>query len=41
MEAEGAMRVQRLLMPGSGVESWSLLGDDQVPVEPVERFLTY
>ena len=23
------------------VESWTLLGDDLVPVEPVERFLTY
>jgi integrase len=35
------MRVQRMLMPGSGGESWTLLGDDQVPVEPVERFLSY
>ena len=35
------MRVQRLVMPGSGVESWTLLGDDQVQVEPVERFLAY
>lgn len=35
------MRVQRVLMPGSGAESWTLLGDDQVPVEPVERFLSY
>lgn len=35
------MRVQRVLMPGSGVESWTLLGDDQVPLEPVERFLGY
>jgi len=33
------MRVQRVLMPGSGAESWTLLGDDQVPLEPVERFL--
>ncbi|HUK67197.1 MAG TPA: hypothetical protein VLW50_00325 [Streptosporangiaceae bacterium] len=28
-------------MPDSGVESWTLLGDDQLPVEPVERFLSY
>lgn len=35
------MRVQRVLMPGSEAESWTLLGDDQDPVEPVERFLAY
>src|SRR5664279_2839371 len=35
------MRVQRLVMPGSGTESWTLLGDDGLPVEPVERFLAY
>src|SRR3989442_9912099 len=35
------MRVQRVLMPGSEAESWTLLGDDQVPLEPVERFLSY
>lgn len=35
------MRVQRVLMPGSGVESWTVLGDDHVPVDPVERFLAY
>lgn len=35
------MRVQRVLMPGSEAESWTLLGDDQVPLEPVERFLGY
>jgi len=28
-------------MPGGGVESWTVLGDDGVPVEPVERFLGY
>ncbi len=31
------MRVQRVLMPGSEAESWTLLGDGQVPLEPVER----
>ena len=35
------MRVQRVLMPDSGRESWTLLGEDLVPVEPVERFLAY
>jgi len=35
------MRVQRVLMPGSEAESWTLLGDDQVPLEPVEQFLGY
>lgn len=35
------MRVQRVLMPGSGGESWTVLGDDGVPVEAVERFLAY
>src|SRR5674536_212816 len=36
-----AMRVQRVLMPGSRVESWTVLDDDLVPVDPVERFLAY
>src|SRR6266700_886274 len=40
-EAGGSMRVQRVLMPGSEAESWTVLGDDQIPVEPVERFLGY
>ncbi|MCB5292688.1 tyrosine-type recombinase/integrase [Arthrobacter sp. SO3] len=35
------MRVQRVLMPNSEFESWTLLGDDHMPVEPVERFLAY
>ena len=35
------MRVQRVLMPGSEAESWTVLGDDQGPVVPVERFLGY
>ena len=35
------MRVQRVLMPGSEAESWTLLGDEQFPLEPVERFLGY
>lgn len=35
------MRVHRVVMPGSGRESWTVLGDDLGPVEPVERFLAY
>jgi len=35
------VRVQRVVMPGSGLESWTVIGDDHVPVEPVERFLAY
>jgi integrase/recombinase XerD len=35
------MRVQRVLMPDSETESWTLLGDDHAPVESVERFLAY
>jgi integrase/recombinase XerD len=35
------MRVQRVLAPGSTVESWTLLGDDLRPVGPVESFLAY
>jgi protein subunit release factor B len=35
------MRVLRVLMPGAGFESWTVLGDDLIPVEPVERFLSY
>ncbi len=35
------MHVQRVAMPASGEESWTLLGDDDIPVEPVERYLAY
>jgi integrase/recombinase XerD len=35
------MRVQRVVMPGSGLESWTVLGADHVLLEPVERFLSY
>jgi hypothetical protein len=40
-EAGGAMRVQRVVMPDSGLESWTVLSDEGVPLEPVERFLAY
>jgi len=33
--------VQRVVMPGQGTESWTVLGNDGVPVGPAERFLAY
>jgi hypothetical protein len=33
--------VQRVLMPGGGPESWTLLGDDGEVVAPAERYLAY
>ena len=35
------MHVQRVVMPASPVESWTVLGGDGAPVEPVERYLAY
>jgi site-specific recombinase XerD len=35
------MRVQRVVMPDSGAESWTLLGEDFRPVGPAEQFLGY
>jgi hypothetical protein len=35
------MLVQRVAMPTSPVESWTVLGYDDVPVEPIERYLAY
>jgi integrase/recombinase XerD len=35
------MLVHRVVMPGSPVESWTVLGDDDAPVEPIERYLSY
>jgi len=35
------VRVQRVVMPETEFESWTVLGDDQVPIRPVERFLAY
>jgi integrase/recombinase XerD len=35
------MFVQRVAMPASGVESWTVMGDDDRPVEPIERYLAY
>lgn len=35
------MHVQRVAIPGSGIESWTVLGDDDAPIEPVERYLAF
>jgi len=35
------MLVQRVVMPDSLLESWTVLGDDAAPVEPIERYLAY
>lgn len=35
------MLVQRVVLPGSGRESWTVLGDDDAPVAPIERYLAY
>ncbi|GGJ33479.1 tyrosine-type recombinase/integrase [Streptomyces brasiliensis] len=35
------MRAHRVLTPGSTTESWTLLGDDLRPVDPVEPFLQH
>src|SRR5450755_4171582 len=38
---EETMLVQPVVIPASGTLSWTVLGDDDVPVVPVERFLAY
>ena len=35
------MLVHPVVIPGSGTRSWTVLGDDDVPVVPVDRFLAY
>jgi Phage integrase, N-terminal SAM-like domain len=35
------MLVQRVLMPVSSLESWTVLGDAGGPVGPIERYLAY
>ncbi|MER7672429.1 tyrosine-type recombinase/integrase [Kitasatospora sp. NPDC096128] len=37
----GLMLVQRVLMPDSLLESWTVLGDGGGTVEPIERYLAY
>jgi integrase len=38
---EETMLVHPVAVPGSGIRSWTVLGDDDVPVVPVDRFLAY
>src|SRR2546429_6111650 len=38
---EETMLVQPVVVAGTGTLSWTVLGDDDVPVVPVERFLAY
>jgi site-specific recombinase XerD len=38
---EETMLVHPVMVPGSGTRSWTVLGDDDVPVVPVDRFLAY
>lgn len=35
------MRVQLVVMPGARAPSWTVLGDDDVPIGPIERYLAY
>ena len=35
------MLVHPVVIPGSGTRSWTVLGDDDIPVVPVDRFLAY
>ncbi|SRR6266568_611257 len=35
------MHVQRVAMPSRGLVSWTVLGDDDVPIAPVERYLAF
>jgi hypothetical protein len=35
------MFVQQVVSPGSRHRSWTVLGPDGVPVEPVERYLAF
>jgi integrase/recombinase XerD len=35
------MLVQRVLLPTTRLESWTVLGDDDCPVAPIERYLAY
>lgn len=35
------MLVQRVALPGSRLESWTVLGEDDAPLAPVEQYLSY
>ncbi|SEH03697.1 hypothetical protein SAMN05444920_14215 [Nonomuraea solani] len=32
------MQVQRVLSPVTGLESWTVLGDDDGPIQPIEAY---
>src|SRR5215472_12014096 len=38
---EETMLLHPVAIPGPGMLSWTVLGDDDVPVVPVDRFLAY
>jgi integrase/recombinase XerD len=38
---EETMLVHPVVIPGSGTRSWTVLGDDDMPVVPIDRFLAY
>jgi integrase/recombinase XerD len=38
---EETMLVHPVVIPGSGTRSWTVVGDDDVPVVPVDRFLAH
>src|SRR6266481_5417261 len=38
---EETMLVHPVVVPGSGTLAWTVLGDDDAPVVPVDRFLAY
>lgn len=35
------MQVQRVLSPITELESWTVLGDDDRPIQPIEAYLAY
>lgn len=35
------MLVQRVITPGSQAESWTVLGDDDVPIDAIETYLAF
>lgn len=35
------MKVQKVILPDSGRPTWILLGDDFMPIQPVDEFLSY
>lgn len=41
MEEGTDVRIQRVVMPVTGTESWTVIGDDGVVVAPAERYLAY